>query len=129
MFLGSWGGLPDGVNYGAYVSSFDTDLAAEQLGWDDETKRFVEEFMLNYVDYGVRYVLAVPPAEVADLPWPTYNDAHHSRILILAKEIGVPIQKVLDYEQRNKNRPFVVRMLEEELEKAPEADEEELVIA
>ncbi len=126
-FRGAWGGLPDGVNLGAYVSSFDTDLAAERLNWDDETKKFVEDFMLGYQDYGQRYFVAVPPQEVADLPWASYNDhnkTHHRRIVPIAREIGVPLQKVLDYETRNKNRPMVVAALEEALQESPEAVEE-----
>ncbi len=123
-FMGAWHGLPDGVNYGAYVSSFDTDLAAEQLRWDEETKDFVEEFMLNHVDYGKRYVLATPPREVEDLPWPNYNDTHHSRIVITAREIGADLQACLDYERDHKARPFVINLLEQALEETPQATEE-----
>lgn len=124
VFQGAWGGLPDGVNYGAYVSSFDTDYQAEQRGWDEETKDFVEQFMLNYVDYGKMYVLADPPKEISDLPWPTFNELHHSRVVIVAKEIGADLQQVLEYERTHKARPMVIAGLERALEENPQPSEE-----
>ena len=122
-FKSAWGGLPDGVDYRAYISTFDTDLAAAQWRWDDDTKTYVEDFMLNHSDYGERYILAVAPVEISDLPWPTYDKTHHFQISILAKELGL-VQKALDYERNHKARPFVVEKLEEELSANPEPAEE-----
>lgn len=127
VFMGAWKGLPDGVNHAAYVATFDTDREAEQKGWDADTKKFVEDFMLNHGDYGRYYTVAVPPQEITDLPWPSYNDfsqTHHKRIVMIAREIGVPIQKVLDYEITHKNRKQVVLDLEAALQESPEAAEE-----
>lgn len=121
-FRSAWGGLPDGVNYGAYIGSFDTDDQARINGWDDETKEYVEQFMLGYQDYGKSYVLAEPPSEISELPWPTFNELHHSRVVIVAKEIGVNLQTVLDYERTHKQRPFVIEKLEKELETNPEPE-------
>jgi hypothetical protein len=127
-FRSAWGGLPDGVNFGAYIGSYNTDDQAAMHGWDDETKEHVEQFMLNYQDYGRSYVMAVEPSEIADLPWPTYNELHHTRVISVAKEIGADFNKVLDYERKHKQRPVVIAALERELEENPTPDEE-LVIA
>jgi hypothetical protein len=127
-FRGAWGGLPDGVDYRAYVSTFDTDTEAERLGWDDDTKEYVEQFLLSYQDYGRSYILAVPPQEVADLPWPTFNETHHARIVIVAKEIGADLVKALEYERTHKARPFVIEALEQALAENPQPDSE-LVVA
>ncbi len=123
-FRGAWGGLPDGVDYRAYISTFDTNVAASQNRWDDDTKAYVEEFMLNHPHYGQYYIEAVAPTEIADLPWPNYNETHHSRIVITAREIGADLQKTLNYERKNKARPFVVDLLEKELAENPQPAEE-----
>lgn len=123
-FRSAWNGLPDGVDFRAYVSAFDTDYQAEQLGWDEERKEYVEQFLLNHTDYGQRYTLAIAPAELLEKPWPAYDDTHHMRIVLIAKEGGYDLVKCLEYERKHKNRPQVIKVLEEALVEAPAPDED-----
>lgn len=128
-FQSAWQALPDGAIYSAYVSSFDTDFQAEQQGWSEETKTFVEEFMLQHPDYGHRYALVVPPADLLEKPWPSYDDQHHKQIRVVAREGGYDIAKIIDYERKHKNRPTVIEDLEALLVGHPSEDESEVVAA
>ncbi len=110
-FVRCWSHLPEGQDHRSMVSSYDTDLQAEMRGWSAELKDFVEQFMLRHPDYGTRYILAVNPAEVMAAPWPTYDETQWKQIPIIAKEIGVDLQYVLEYEQAHKNRPGVTERL------------------
>jgi hypothetical protein len=123
-FKGAWSGLPDGVDYRAYVSSYNTEDQQRMLGWDDETREYVEQFLLNHQDNGNKYIQAVPPAQVEGLPWPTFNELHHSRVLIVAREIGADLNEVLAYERTHKARPFVIEGLEKAIERNPQPVEE-----
>ena len=80
----------------------------------------VENFLLNHPDNGKYYTVAVPPAQVEGLPWPTFNELHHSRVLIVAKEIGADLAEVLAYEREHKNRPGVIEQLLEALGQSPD---------
>ena len=123
-FQGAWAGLPDGVDYGAYIATYDTDFQAEENQWDEETKEEVEQFLLNHRDYGERYTLASPPVRDGGEPWPGYDDLHHTRIINAARAIDANMQEVLAYEKANKNRPVVVKWLEREIDRNPQPAEE-----
>ena len=45
-------------------------------------------------------------------PWATYDDPHHFQVAKVAKEIGIPLEDVLEYEKRNKARKSVIDDLE-----------------
>lgn len=145
-FRSAWNGLPDGVDLRAYVGSFDTDRAAEDFGWDTKVvrhgrvvndapqegdvplKEYVEQFMLNHSDYGTRYAVAELPLELSGKPWPQYDECHHMQVDIVARNLGVNLADVLEYEKAHKNRGVVVRRLEEALVETP-AEEDSLVVA
>ena len=114
-FQQRWGGLPDGTDFRTYVAMFDTDAEARENGWDEDAKDMVEQKLLNHPDFGVRYILATPPSETEEEPWPNYDNTHHSKVSIVAEDIGADIEYVLKYEREHKNRPFVVGKLEEKL--------------
>ncbi len=119
QFQARWRALPDGTNVRAYVSSYDTLLQQEELGWDDETREFVEEFLLKNPAYGERYVVAEHPSASLAPPWPNYDETHHKQIVHIARETGL-LEYALEYEQTHKNRESVVQQLTEALtEPAP----------
>lgn len=128
QFLQRWKGLPDGVNYGAYVSSYDTKFQQEQHGWDDETREYVEEFLLKNAAYGERYILAESPQELQQPPWPTYDQTQWKQVVHLARETG-QLEYTLEYEQNHKNREGIVNQLLEALQTDAPAEVEEPVPA
>lgn len=123
-FRSAWNGLPDGVDYRAYIGSFDTEATQNILGWSDELRETVEQFMLNHPDYGLSFVVADLPLELSGKPWPEYDRCHHMQVHIVAKELGKDLHSVLAYEREHLNRPIVIKKLEESLEGTPEPAEE-----
>ena len=114
QFLGHWGGLPENVNPATYVSRYDTDKEAAQKNWDDETKTLVEHFLLNQNDYGDWYVKVDPPSVRMEEPWRGYDNTHHKKIHVIAKELDPESQRyALEYEVAHKNRAEVVGFLAE----------------
>lgn len=129
-FQAAWSGLPDDAERRAYVGSYDTDAQAEQHGWDDETKEYVEQFLLNNVNYGTRYIAAEPPAATKAPPWPNYDNTHHFQVVKVMKDIGADPAYVLEYEREHKNRDSVMSAVEAELGTPPaESEPDELVAA
>lgn len=126
-FQAHWTGLPPEQEQRAMVSSYDTDQQAEALGWDQETKEYVEQFMLKWHDHGDWYIRAVPPEETLAIPWPAYDSTHHMQIANIAQEIGVDLEYVIQWETTHKNRDKVLRDLQEALDK--QGDPEPLVAA
>lgn len=124
-----WGGLPDGVDRRLYIASYDTDKKAREENWDQADKDYVEEFLLNHPDFGYRYVLADAPEEVKALPWPNYDSTHHAQVVKVAKDIGVDLSYVLEYEQKHKNRPLVIERLTEAIGGQPDPVEDDFVAA
>ncbi len=113
-FHAAWSGLPDDQPREAMISSFDTDLRAEGHQWDDETKEHVEQFLLNHPDLGRRYFLFEPPSVRMEEPWRGYDETHHHKIRVIAKELDADSQRyALEYEIAHKNRPQVVSDLTE----------------
>lgn len=119
-----WGGLPDGIDRRVYIGSFDTDKIQREKGFDDDTRLAMEEWLHRHADYGIRFVEAEPPLAISGKPWATYDETHHFQVPKIAKQIGVPLEDVLEYEKRNKNRQSIVQALEAEI-----GDAEELVAA
>lgn len=112
-FHEAWNGLPDDQPRHAMISSYDTDAQAQQKGWDEATKDFVEQFLLSHVDCGVRYIAVEPPYVRLEEPWRGYDSTHHHKIRVIAKELDAESQRyALEYERANKNRPQVVSDLQ-----------------
>lgn len=123
-FQERWGGLPEGVDPRTYVSRYDTDREAERLNWDDETKVYVENFLLNHDALGFHYIQAESPVEQEAPPWFNYEKTHWKQVVQTAKTAGIPLDYVLGYEERTLKRPGVLEQLREEI-----GESEELVVA
>ena len=103
-----WGGLPDGIDRRLYIGTYDTEKSID----DPERRAKIEEFLHNHVDYGFRFIEVQPPLAISGKPWATYDDTHHFQVAKVAKEIGIPLEDVLEYEKRNKARKSVIDDLE-----------------
>jgi hypothetical protein len=104
------------------IGVYDTDEAAAQNGWDEETKKFVDE---SLVEYSVRYEdIAIVPKTLLDPPWPNYDQFKGSVPALMRKlvEEGHDLQAVLDYENAVQGRGKIVGAIEE-LMNDPDAQE------
>jgi hypothetical protein len=104
------------------IGVYDTDEAAAQNGWDEDTKRFVDE---SLVEYAVRFEdIAIVPKTLIDPPWPNYDQFKGSVPALMRKlvEEGHDLQSVLDYENAVQGRGKIVQAIEE-LIRDPEAQE------
>lgn len=128
-FKSLWNALPDGAEHRLYVSRYDTDKEAGRLGWDAETKDYVEQCLLKHPDFGVRYIIAQPAEATQDPPWPNYENTQWKQVVFVAKEIGVDLGYVLGWEQSHRARPGVIANLEAELASPEVPVEEEFVAA
>lgn len=100
---------------------FDLDAQAEEKGWSDADRALVAKILLkNQAKFAGEFQLhSTAPLPV---PWPTYDEMHHSKIAATALATGQE-HAALAYERLNKNRPAVVKQLEEEIAKATVADD------
>lgn len=108
------------------IGVYDTEAQQEQKGWDDETRIWVEEQLMNHAD---RYddIITVPRTSLKP-PWPAY-DVYPGTPAELVHKLyvdGHRVEEVLAYEREMQNRAEIVEALEGAL--AP-ADEDEVVVA
>lgn len=104
---------------------FDSVIAQEENDWTDEEREIVEKCLLRECNRFPEYIWVYSEPEVP-APWPTYDDTHHKQIPTLAETLGL-VEQSLNYERKHKNRPEVVKLLEEALLK--DTVEEELTAA
>lgn len=104
---------------------FDLDSAAEQLGWNEDEKGLVERELDRQCQLRPgsvqRVDFVIAPAE---RPWPTYDDETDPQKLY---EQAVPLGlagKTLAYERENRQRPDLVKALQEHLAASPEPEPE-----
>ena len=102
---------------------YDLDEDAQKKGWTDDEKEAVRARLLRLSEEWPEAV-QVHHAPQAAAPWPTYDSTHHSKIAILAGELGL-VHETLAYERANKDRPAVIA----DLEKLIVVPEEELTAA
>ena len=114
-------GLPQDQPREAMVGTFDTDAYAKANGLDEETKTKFETWLLNHPLYGQYYIKADSPEELMEEPWKNYHNTQWKQVPFIAKEIGVDLEYVLEFERTHKNRPGVVAVLEEALGVQPVA--------
>lgn len=108
---------------------FDLDSQADQKGWGPDEKEIVARHMLRMAEKRPGGDFTLYSKAPAAKPWPTYDEAHHSQVVTIAKTIGV-VAEALNYESENKARPSVVADLRKELEAAQtEAATEESLTA
>ena len=93
------------------VSIYDTDYEAVKNEWDAETKRLVEQNLLEGV--GEWYFLL--EEKRADKPWPSYDSQTPKQILETVAVTGADIEAVIVYERENKNRSTLITELETKL--------------
>lgn len=105
------------------ISGFDSVEAQAENGWTDEDRELVEKTLRGSIHNGTDFVEL--PEAVVERPWATYDDASPARIVGLAKELGLPLERVLAYERQNQNRQAVVFLIEEALEAEKESQEVE----
>lgn len=108
------------------IGVYDTEAAQEAEDWPDALREHVEQWMLKRPNYGTDFVQVVK--QPASKPWPSYDDTHHSKIAILASELGL-VDEALAYEQDNKGREGVLKALEEKKTGATESVADEIVAA
>jgi hypothetical protein len=104
---------------------FDTDVVAEQMGWNDEEKESVETSLLMQSQRTPQWVWQVehenggPPLEK---PWTTYDTTKSEMIAEYADELEC-VPQALAYEQANKNRKTVVAALEQKQAEITEVEQ------
>jgi hypothetical protein len=97
------------------IGVFDSDEAALREGWDEETHRWVDEQLIDFVN---RYNdIAIVPKTLLDPPWPKYDSFKGTVPALLRKltEEGYDLNKVLDYEHAVQGRGKVIEALESAL--------------
>lgn len=95
------------------IGVFDTDLEARAQGWDEETKLWVEE---QLVDYSVRYnYIAIVPKTLVEPPWPNYDTFKGTVPALMRKlvEEGHDLNTVLTYEHAVQGRGKIIQAIEE----------------
>jgi hypothetical protein len=121
------GGRKDiGVEIRGYY--FDSDEAAERLGWTDEEKDSVEAVLLEQCRKTPTWVWHVdrepPPPEK---PWASYETTHHFSIPKLAAELGL-VKETLAYERATTAREGVLGPLEKKLAETETESEQEVTL-
>ena len=96
------------------IGTFDTSMQ----GWDEETRRFAEEALLNNLAHGPEYILVEVDRAVA--PWAGYDTLAGDKVVEMVKATGSDPEDVITYERENKNRKTVISALEELLDPADE---------
>jgi hypothetical protein len=106
------------------IAVFDSEIARLQNGWTEADEALVVDVLRNSGMNGTAYVEVVP--EPAAKPWNGYDDVTDAaRIMELALAIDADLQKVLQYEKENQNRPEVTA----ELKIAIAAADETIVVS
>jgi adenosine/AMP kinase len=109
-------GLPifeNGQEVGPFyrISVFDSEIAKLQNDWTDEDEALVVETLRTSGPIGSMYVEVV--AAKADKPWNGYDEIKDAdRVVELALAIDADLQKVVQYERENLNRPEVLAALD-----------------
>jgi hypothetical protein len=117
------------------IGVFDSDEAALTSGWDDETKAWVDE---QLVEFANRYNdIAIVPKTLITAPWPNYDTFKGSTASLMRKlvEEGHDLQVVLAYEEAVQGRGRIIEAIQalltdpEALEALKPEDAEEEVLA
>lgn len=95
------------------IGAFDTELAAIEQSWSDETRHEVEQAL---IDYAERWndIIVVPVAVLAP-PWPRYDEYAGTPISLARKLVdeGYDLSEVMAYELVNQNRADVLAAIED----------------
>lgn len=117
-------GVGDGEDPIDRISSYDTEEEAQRLGWSDEEKQRVEQFLDAHAAQTTDYFRVEKPALPA--PWPKYDEllpAGRRTAELVAIQIAETVQNlgldpdgVIAYERENRNRDEVINALMPETE-------------
>ena len=106
------------------ISVFDSEVAKLQNRWTAADEALVIETLRGSNMNGAAFAELVP--EPASKPWNSYDEVSDpTRIVELALDIGADLEKVLQYEQENLNRPEVTA----EIKVAIAAADETIVVS
>lgn len=108
------------VSLQSRIGVFDTDIAADQRGWDAEQKAWIERKLLGCGDFGSVYILV--ESVKAARPWPKYDELRPvgrrtikdvaEKVAEMTRDLGIDPGSVVAYERENANRPEVLAALE-----------------
>jgi hypothetical protein len=94
------------------IGVFDTDISAQQYGWDEATKAWIDE---ELTQYAVMYEdIAIVPKTLIDPPWPNYDTFKGSVPALMRKlvEEGHNLHEVLEYENAVQGRGKIVEAIQ-----------------
>lgn len=94
------------------IGVFDTDTAAMQYGWDEDTKAWIDE---QLVEYSVKYEdIAIVPKTLIDPPWPNYDSFKGSVPALMRKlvEEGHDLAKIKEYEEAVQGRGKIIEAID-----------------
>lgn len=107
------------VSLQARIGVFDTDVAADQRGWTQEQKDWIERKLLGSGDRGSQFIL-VEQAR-APKPWPKYDELRAVgrrtvkdvavKVAEMTQDLGIDPASVIAYERENANRAEVLEAL------------------
>jgi hypothetical protein len=104
------------------IGVYDSDDAAMREGWSEETHRWVDEQLVDFVN---RFNdIAVVPKTLLDPPWPKY-DTYKGTVPALMRKLvdeGYDLEKVLAYEEAVQGRGKYIEALRDLIEN-PESRE------
>lgn len=104
---------------------YDTDAAAESLGWTEDEKESVEaalDRLCKQQPFLIAKIEHEAPVFGLAKPWPSYDETHWKTVSVLAKQLGL-VDEVLAYERANAKREGVLNALEENVEEVAELEE------
>ena len=100
------------------VSIYDTDVEARYQGWDEATKKEVEENLVA----GQNEWYFLLEEQRQPKPWPRYDELRSpQKIVEMVQTLGIDLESVIAYERENKARTAVLEELLA-LETAPEPE-------
>ena len=113
-------GVAVGEDPASRLSFYDTEIWQIHQGWDDQTRKKVEDRLLSGNGFGTDYFLSERPR--AQAPWPGYDklgaqgrrtvEMVAEKIAQMTTDTGVDPEAVLQYERENLNREPVVKAVE-----------------
>lgn len=95
----TFNGYPQGVDPVELIAFLDLDVEKDAFGWTDDEYQLVLQHVQNIP--GV-FEVEKPKAQK---PWPNYDTLTAKQNLDLARQTGVPVDRLLAYEQDTLARP------------------------
>ena len=129
-----FGFLAEGWSPEQQVATFDSFTAQRDMGWSDEEREALEQYMLGK---GSEDFIMVEP-EKAPVPWAAYDklsarkglphEQAVDKIFNIVRDTGIDPQVVIDYERENRNRADVIQMMENLAGSKVESDDGDILV-